>query len=147
MLRKTLKISFIAAILYSNALHADTLAQRAAVRFSSELGSADSVSVYFLSRTENYDFGKEDFKEESTVRIFRKCGSNCSSFMKLFVDHLRGSRSVKCGSGQQNILLGFGKGGAVYYSYSGRVIEFHGECYVNSRSLNDSLRKAGFPFG
>jgi hypothetical protein len=135
MLKKTLRISFIAAILYSSAAHADALAQRAAVQFSSELDAVNSVSVYFLSRTEDYDLGKDDFKDKSAIRIFRKCGSNCSNFMKLFVDHLRDSMSVKCKSGQQDILLEFGKDGTAYYSYSGRIVEFHDECYMNANSL------------
>lgn len=143
---KILKILIFVAFVHSNTLYADAFAQRATVQFSSDLGAVNSVVVYFLSRTENYDLGKKEFKEKSTIRIFRKCGSNCSQFMKLFVDHLKDSKHVRCRSGQQNILLEFGKDGSVYYSYSGRVIEFRGECYVNARSLNESVRKAGFPF-
>ena len=116
MLKKLLKIAAFAAIVHSNALRADTVAQRAAAQLSSELDVANSVSVYFLSRTEHYDLAKKDFKEESAIRVFRKCGSNCSQLMKLFVDHLRDSRRVECRSGQQNILLEFGKDGSVYYS-------------------------------
>ena len=125
---------------------ADTGAQAAASHLAATLEKVDSISFYFVSRTENYSFRGEKFKAESSIKIYRNCGNNCRRFMDEIVSHLKHSISANCSSGQQNIMIDLGRSGSIIYSYSGRMIEFDGRCYFNEKGIDSTIKSAKFLF-
>ncbi len=109
------------------------------------LRDTSSVSFYFVSRTEDYDFNEEQVKAEASIYVTRKCGGNCAYFMRPVLAHLRASKPVKCMAGQQDVLITFGAK-RITYSYSGRMVRYHGQCYYNQVSIGEVLEHDAFFF-
>ena len=133
-------------VLCVTAARADGGQNGAASSLAEKLGKVSSVSFYFLSRTGEYDLKTDQFKAQSTIKIYRKCGNNCRQFMNDVVAHLRQARLTKCTSGQQNILIEAGKSAILLYSYSGRTIEFEGKCYFNRNGIDSTIKRTEFLF-
>jgi hypothetical protein len=109
------------------------------------LRDTSSVSFYFVSRTEDYDFNEEQVKAEASIYVTRKCGGNCAYFMRPVLAHLRASRPVKCMAGQQVVLITFGAE-RITYSYSGRMVRYRGQCYYNQVGIGEVLEHDAFFF-
>ena len=109
------------------------------------LRDTSSVSFYFVSRTEDYDFNEEQVKAEASIYVTRKCGGNCAYFMRPVLAHLRASKPVKCMAGQQDVLITFGTE-RITYSYSGRMARYRGQCYYNQVSISEVLERDAFFF-
>ena len=109
------------------------------------LRDTSSVSFYFVSRTENYDFNEEQVKAEASIYVTRKCGGNCAYFMRPVLAHLRASKLVKCIAGQQDVLITFGSE-RITYSYGGRMVRYRGQCYYNKVSISEVLERDAFFF-
>jgi hypothetical protein len=131
----------------SSAVPADNSGRSAAIELSSTLDKVDRVSFYFLSRTGEYSFRGQRFKDESAVRIHRSCGANCRMFMKAVTEHLQAATASNCAHGQQNVLVEAGGLTSITYSHSGRMIEVDGKCYFSPKSINDIIRSESFIFG
>ena len=110
-----------------------------------ELRSSPSVSFYFVSRTENYDYNPRKIKAEASVVVRRSCGANCHNFMAPILASLRVSKRTECQPGQQDLLITFGQAQLVY-SYSGRQAMYQGQCYFNPESVHRFLQHDGFFF-
>ena len=106
---------------------------------------APSVSFYFVSRTEDYDYNPQEMQSEASVVVRRSCGANCYNFMGTVLASLRMSKKSKCLPGQQDLLVMFGQTQLVY-SYSGRQAMYQGRCYFNSQSIHRLLKNDGFFF-
>ena len=109
------------------------------------LRDASSVSFYFVSRTENYDYDAKKIQSDAGVVVRRSCGANCHNFMGAVLASLRASKSTKCQPGQQDLLITFG-GDQLTYSYSGRQAMYRGRCYFNPQSIHKVLMTDGFFF-
>ncbi|MCP5477630.1 MAG: hypothetical protein H7A20_02365 [Rhodanobacteraceae bacterium] len=68
------------------------------------LRSSRFVNFYFVSRTEKYDYDRQEMEAHAGVAIKRSCGWNCASFMGPVLTHLRDSMKVECPAGQQGVL-------------------------------------------
>ena len=109
------------------------------------LRAAPSVSFYFVSRTENYDYNSIRMQSEASVVVRRSCGANCHRFMGAVLASLRASKKANCLPGQQDLLVTFGRS-QITYSYSGRQAMYQGHCYFNSQSIHKILKNDGFFF-
>lgn len=109
-------------------------------------GSVESVSFYMVASTGRYSLQGEAFKKASTLRVFRSCGGNCRMFLKPLLDHLSGATPGECPAGQENALVDIGGKATLVYSYSGKVIQVDGRCYLSKQSVGEILRRAGFFF-
>ena len=109
------------------------------------LRAAPSVSFYFVSRTEDYDYSSQVMQSEASVFVRRSCGANCDNFLGPVVANLRASKRTTCQPGQQDLLITFGRSQLVY-SYSGRQAMYQGHCYFNSQSIHTLLENDGFFF-
>ena len=110
------------------------------------LQRSKSVTFYFLSRSGHYDLLPDRFIRESTIRIERKCGNNCVSFMANVVAHLRESTASNCQVGQQAVMIEVDRGVVLIYSYSGRSIEYEGSCFFNPDGIASVIEKESFIF-
>ena len=118
----------------------------AANRLSSALDNAHAVNFYFVSQTEDHELRGEGFKTASSMKIYRACGGNCKRFMDRVIAHLKQALPVACRPGQEDVLIEPDSGRPLLYSYSGRVIEFEGKCYISKKSINSVIRNADFLF-
>jgi hypothetical protein len=109
------------------------------------LRTAPSVSFYFVSRTEDYDYDAQMIQAEASVVVRRSCGANCHNFMDPVLASLRASKKSKCLPGQQDLLVTFGRSQLIY-SYSGKQARYQGRCYFNSQSIHQILENDGFFF-
>lgn len=109
------------------------------------LRSSRFVNFYFVSRTEKYDYDRQEMEAHAGVAIKRSCGWNCASFMGPVLTHLRDSMKVECPAGQQGVLITFGDE-ELMFSYSGKVAKFHGQCYFNEYSVSDIVTRDAFIF-
>lgn len=125
---------------------ANASGKAAADHLASLLEDASTVSFYFVSRTGNYSLHGDQFKDESTTRIYRNCGNNCRSFMREIISHLEQATLAECSPGQQNVLIEVGREGSLLYSYSGRMIEVDGKCYFNDQGIGDTIKSPEFLF-
>ena len=126
--------------------HGDTRAQVTAGRLTTVLEKADYVSFYFLSRTGTYSLSESRFKKEAGIKIYRKCGSNCRSYMSDVIEHFENSVSAKCLPGQQDVLVELGGIETILYSHSGRMIEFDGKCFFNEKGIGHVIKRSNFLF-
>ena len=117
----------------------------AADAIEQQLRSSSSVSFYFVSRTENYDYDARKLQSEASVRVRRSCGANCHNFMEPVLASLRASKTSDCLPGQQDLLITFGKSQLIY-SYSGRHVMYEEQCYFNPASVHQFLKSDGFFF-
>ncbi|MBS0194661.1 MAG: hypothetical protein JSR34_10470 [Proteobacteria bacterium] len=115
--------------------------QVAADHLAAAFNNTRSISFYFLSQTDDYSLSATQLKAASTIRIYRACGRDCENYMRDVVVHLKQAVPLKCRSGQQNVLIETGSGVKVLYSYSGRLIEFEGNCYFNQKSVDEILSR------
>jgi len=129
----------------ASALVAAQTPRAAALAVDRALGDTSSVSFYFVSRTEDYDFNEEQMKFEASIYVTRKCGAGCAYFMRPVLAHLRASKPVKCLAGQQDVLITFGTE-RITYSYSGRMVRYRGQCYYNQVGIGDVLEHDAFFF-
>ena len=129
----------------ASALAAAQPPRSAAHAIDHALRDTSSVSFYFVSRTEDYDFNEEQVKAEASIYVTRKCGGNCAYFMRPVLAHLRASKPVKCMDGQQDVLITFGAE-RITYSYSGRMVRYQGQCYYNQVSIGEVLEHDAFFF-
>lgn len=67
-------------------------------------------------------------------------------FLKPLLDHLSGATPGDCPVGQEDVLVEIGDKASLVYSYSGKVIQADGRCYLSQQGVGDILRKAGFFF-
>jgi hypothetical protein len=145
MLKLAISSFFLFAVACMPIAFAQNGGQAATDHLSVLLGKANSVSFYFLSRTEDYSLRGDQFKAASTTRIYRACGNNCRSYMDDVLSHLRKAVPAECQRGQQNALIEVGTA-TVTYSYSGRMIEFEGKCYFNKTSIDNTIKNSDFLF-
>lgn len=110
-----------------------------------ELRETESISFYFVSRTEEYNYDNDRMKSEATVVIRRSCGANCHNFMKPVLARLRNSIRAECVSGQQDLLIEFA-GGNLVYSYSGRQVKYGKRCFFSEEGVHDLFRENNFFF-
>lgn len=127
-------------------VQADSGSQAAAFRLLEKIKKSDSVSFYFLSRTGDYSLNAEKFKDSASTKIHRKCAANCPQFMKAVVDHLKQAKSSNCVTGQQDLLVEVGGMASIFYSHSGRMIEFEGRCYFSQRGIGGLVKNSDFIF-
>ncbi|MEV8519517.1 hypothetical protein ABZR86_06925 [Dyella marensis] len=136
---------WLVASLLAGAAHAEYRAAKdEAVQLGAIAGNVQSVSFYVVASTGRYSLQGEAFKKASTLRVFRSCGGNCRMFLKPLLDHLSGATPGKCLVGQKNVLVEIGDKASLVYSYSGKVIQVDGRCYLSQQSVGEILRKAGF---
>ena len=109
------------------------------------LRASSSVSFYFVSRTENYNYDAKTLQSEASIVVRRSCGANCHSFMGPVLANLRASKSSNCVTGQQDLLVTFGETQLVY-SHSGRQVMYQGRCYFNAHGILSLLENNGFFF-
>jgi hypothetical protein len=117
----------------------------AADAIEQQLRSSSSVSFYFVSRTEDYDYDARKIQSEASVQVRRSCGANCHHFMEPVLASLRASKASNCLPGQQDLLIKFGKSQLIY-SYSGRQVMYEEQCYFNPASVHHLLKSDGFFF-
>jgi hypothetical protein len=134
---------FGATLLFSASSIASALSDADAIE--NELRQASSVSFYFVSRTEDYDYDAKKMQSEASVVVRRSCGANCHNFMGSVLTSLRASKQTKCMPGQQDLLIRFGRG-QLTYSYSGRQAMYEGRCYFNPTGIHTTLKADGFFF-
>ncbi len=138
---RTLFVLFV--LMSANLFAADTVVvEKLAVDFA----SVESVSIFFVNRTENYVYSANRVEQESTIRIYRDCGLNCANVFKKVLLHMKQAKSANCLPGQQNVLIKIGNVSNILYSYSGRMILFNGKCYFNNQSINDVIEEKEFIF-
>ena len=137
-------LSFLGAFISASCLGGDS--GTAADRLATAIGKAHSVDFYFVSRTEEYVLRGQGFKAASSIRIHRECGANCKHFMDRVIVHLRQSAPTRCQPGQEDVLIEPDHGPSLLYSYSGRVIEFEGKCYLNRKGIQAVIQNADFLF-
>jgi len=138
---------WLVAALLAGVAHAEYLASRdEAMQLGAIAGTVQSVSFYAVASTGRYSLQGEAFKKASTLRVFRSCGRNCRMFIKPLLNHLSGATPGECPVGQENVLVEIGDKASLAYSYSGKVIQVDGRCYLSQQSAGDILRKAGFFF-
>jgi hypothetical protein len=113
---------------------------------SSAIGRASSVSIYMISRTEQYDYDVGRLRSEASVVMVRRCGGDCAHLFAPIVKHLRDAVEVRCSKGQQDVLIEAGMVQLIY-SHSGRSIEFSGRCYFNGRSVKDVIKSIDLIYG
>lgn len=130
----------------TSSARAERGARDPATELAKRLESVDHVSFYFLSRTERYSITESRLKEEANLKIYRRCGGNCASYMGAIVEHLSQSTSVKCLDGQQDVLVEIGDETTVVYSHSGRMARFEGECYFNESGIRNTIKRPEFLF-
>ncbi|MBD7987439.1 hypothetical protein H9645_05295 [Luteimonas sp. Sa2BVA3] len=123
----------------------DAYAGHAADAIEQQLRSSSSVSFYFVSRTENYDYDARTIQSEASVQVRRSCGANCHNFMEPVLANLRASKTSSCLPGQQDLLITFGES-QIIYSYSGRHVMYQDQCYFNPESVHQLLKSDGFFF-
>jgi hypothetical protein len=132
----------------SSAVPADNSGKVRAIELSSTLDKVDRVSFYFLSRTGEYSFRGQRFKD----RIRRSHPSQAAErtarmFMKAVTEHLQAATASNCAHGQQNVLVEAGGLTSITYSHSGRMIEVDGKCYFSPKSINDIIEASLSIFG
>ncbi len=125
--------------------------------FSSNLGSkvkkiesdferSSEISFYFVSRTEDYNLTESDLMKAATVKVVRRCGNSCASFMAPVIAHLSKAVPAKCEPRQQDILIVPNKGPSLMFSMSGRVLRYGGSCYFNETGVGTILKAGSFFF-
>lgn len=119
---------------------------QAAAGLTAELKGVTYVSIYMLSRTEQYDYSPDMLKKQASLAIIRRCGGNCDRLFLPVINHLRGATRSNCQKGQQDILIEVGAATRVFYSHSGRSIEFAGRCYFTRRSVAKVIKDIDFIF-
>jgi len=136
---------FLAFILLFICCSAASLPQGsdAANEIKSALASNKHVRLYFVSRTETYNWEGDKFKSEAGLIVYRGCGSNCANLMGAVVKHLYAAKRVACNVGQQSMLIEIGEK-TLTYSYSSRMIKLDGICYFNANSLSKLDLKSVF---
>jgi len=134
---------FGAALLFTAGSAASALSDADAIE--NGLRQASSVSFYFVSRTEDYDYDAKTMRSEASVVVRRSCGANCHNFMGPVLASLRASKQTRCLPGQQDLLITYGRG-HLTYSYSGRQAMYEGRCYFNPTSIHAVLKADGFFF-
>jgi len=120
--------------------------QRIADALSLQLTGAKVVSVFILSWTGSYHVSDSELKKNASVVVQRKCGSNCSNYMRAVTKHLSNARSVPCQDGQEDVLIETDNGVSLTYSYSGRLIRVDGDCYLNSVGVQRIIQTPEFLF-
>lgn len=110
------------------------------------LAESKAISFYFVSRTGNYEFSREEFKSEATIHVWRNCGNNCANFMASVIKHLREARKVTCQEGQQSTLIEISSGNYIFYSYSGRQIKISGRCFLSEVRIESIVKDREFLF-
>lgn len=134
------------SILLSGAACATSAAAEAASRLARVANEIDNISIYWVSRTENYSLEGDKFKEASSIQFSRKCGANCRRLLGPVLEHLSRASSAKCTPGQQNVALYLGDKVSIIYSYSGRLIKVNNDCYFNETGVNAILKNPQFLF-
>lgn len=138
--------TFLFFALSAQPAFARTDAKAAADKLAHMLGEAHEVSFYILSRTGQYSFRPDEFREQASIRIVRECGNDCKEFMMNIIRHVDKSVSTKCLPGQQNILIDVGTDYSILFSYSGRMVKIDGSCYFNKESANRIIESSKFLF-
>lgn len=115
-------------------------------QIKSAASKTDSVRVYFVSRTGNYDFEKRQMKKNSSVRTYRKCGSNCAVYLERVIEHVRRSKLVNCQSGQQSVLIEITPQFSITYSFSGRMIKIGQNCFFSDTDIKSVVADTSFLF-
>ena len=144
MLRGILLFSLAACGSSSASLDASEAQQSAVALLESRLDKADHVEIFVLSRTGGYSYSNERLIEESGVKVYRKCGSNCRLFMKEVIEHFSSSVPAECIDGQQDVLIAIGSDDSLVYSHFGRFIRFDGACYFNEDGVRRILSSPDF---
>ncbi|MBS0211589.1 MAG: hypothetical protein JSR26_00225 [Proteobacteria bacterium] len=143
---KSLVSGFLLIVASASNAQAQSDGRAAADHLAAALQKVSYINFYFVSVTEDYALRGAQFKAASTTRIYRACGSNCSSYMAEVIAHLKQAVPAKCLPGQENVLIEIGNKMAVLYSYSGRMIQFEGRCYMNKAGINEVIEKPRFIF-
>lgn len=125
---------------------ADSSSRGASQKLNSSLHEIKHVEIYFLARTGTYSLSFDDFRRDATTRFYRKCGADCKNFMSAVVSHLEKSVAVVCRRGQQVALVDIGEKETLMYSYSGKIIEYDGQCYLNSVGIDKVIKTRHFMF-
>lgn len=104
--------------------------------------------IYFITRTEDYSMTRDQIKAQSTIRIYRECGTNCANTLDVVVQQLRKAQPVICisGPGMENVLLELSSGKQVIYSHAGRQIKLNNNCYLSGASINKLLDRTDYIF-
>ena len=147
MIRK----KFSQLLVLISALCAATCAAAPDQRHSADLmdkgfSTADEVEFYFIFVTDAPDYSVEEMRRNASVKVTRRCGRNCSSFMKDVLANFQGARSRECLKGDQNVLIEVKGRPPIVYSHGGRHISYLGHCYLNQRSINDVIQSEEFIF-
>lgn len=123
---------------------ANSGAQSAAEQLAKRLRNEESVSFYFVSKTGTYKLRGDRFKNEASIKIFRRCGSNCHNFMSDVIAHLKSAIPTACSEGQENLAIETSGGAEIVYSHSGRSIELNNQCFFTKKSTIVSLKTQDF---
>jgi hypothetical protein len=90
--------------------------------------------------------GREQMRDAATTIIFRECGANCARWMRKVTEHLAQAFPTTCESGQENLLIEPSVGASIVYRQNGRLIEFDGNCFINPKSINRTIKDSAFLF-
>lgn len=105
-----------------------------------------TITFYFVSKTDKYTLTEKELMATATIKVTRKCGNNCASFMRQVTNHLGQARSAQCTTGQEDVLIMPNNGAALVFSRSGRVLRYGADCYFNEKSVGSILKSEGFFF-
>ncbi|MGY6518141.1 MAG: hypothetical protein ACXIUZ_05450 [Lysobacteraceae bacterium] len=105
-----------------------------------QLRKTRSVELFLVSRTGTYDYAEAQVREQSTIRIHRACGGNCHRVMEAFLQTVESALPVDCPpGGQQSGILSLAEGVVVELRYSGRLLQFQGQCAHAPDGYNRAL--------
>ena len=124
----------------------DETSVASASELTDDLKAVRSVSVYLLSRTEKWSYGREELISNAQVIVTRKCGFNCAIALGGVLDHMKQSVRADCISGQEDVLIDIGSAGYIIYGYSDRAINYNGSCFFSGTGINEILKTAEFVF-
>jgi hypothetical protein len=143
---KSIALAFLVAAGLSAAACAPAASPDQKSILVNRLREVDHVQFFLVARTGDYNYSEDELMNAASIRIFRKCGANCASFMEPVLEHLRESTERKCLQGQQDVLIQIDVETNVVYSYSGRQAKIGSRCYFNQRGIKEVLRTPWFLF-
>lgn len=119
--------------------------QQAADVLREELRNVEAFELYFVRRTESWDYTEAQIAQQASVKLYRKCGGNCHNQMKPLIEHLRSAEAVPCLRGQQSGLMKAGPV-RVVYSHSGTHIKIGDNCFDSRLDVRNVVRDSNMIF-